>query len=164
MKKNVYAIALAFLGLGSFSAQAQDQRLIKADKDLAPAGRSCATMEVLEAQMAADPSLAQRMANVERQTAEVLANPIANRATAGVVTIPVVVHVLYNTSAQNVSDAMITAQLDVLNKDFSKTNADASLTRLCLPAWPPIPTCNLCWPSGLPPVLLPPALCASKRK
>ena len=42
-------------------------------------------------------------------------------------TIPVVVHVLYNTAAENVSDAQVQAQIDVLNKDFAKTNADASL-------------------------------------
>ena len=45
-----------------------------------------------------------------------------------VITIPVVFHVIYNTSAQNISDAKILAQLDVLNKDFSRTNADASNT------------------------------------
>ncbi|UOQ53589.1 M43 family zinc metalloprotease [Hymenobacter cellulosivorans] len=127
MKKNVYAIALAFLGLGSFSAQAQDQRMAKTDPALITPGRTCATMEVLEAQMAADPSLAQRMAKVEQQTAEVLSSPATANRIGAVVTIPVVVHVLYNTTAQNVSDAMITAQLDVLNKDFSKTNTDAGL-------------------------------------
>jgi len=46
---------------------------------------------------------------------------------ATVITIPVVVHVLYNTSAQNVSDARIHSQIDALNRDFSKTNSDAGL-------------------------------------
>ncbi|PJJ54414.1 M43 family zinc metalloprotease [Hymenobacter chitinivorans] len=128
MKKNVYAIALACLGLASFSAQAQDQRMAKGNDDAMLRGRSCATMDVLEAQMAADPSLAQRMADVERQTAAVLANPTTANRTGAVVTIPVVVHVLYNTTAQNVSDAMVQAQIDVLNKDYSKTNSDVSLT------------------------------------
>lgn len=43
-----------------------------------------------------------------------------------VVTIPVVVHVLYKTSTENVSDAQILSQLAVLNNDFRKLNADFS--------------------------------------
>ena len=43
-----------------------------------------------------------------------------------VVTIPVVVHVVYNTSAQNISDAQIQSQIDNLNRDFRRNNADAS--------------------------------------
>jgi len=44
-------------------------------------------------------------------------------------TIPVVFHVLYNTTAQNVSDALIQQTLTQLNKDFSKTNTDLSTAR-----------------------------------
>jgi hypothetical protein len=40
-------------------------------------------------------------------------------------TIPLVVHVVYNTAEQNVSDAQIKSQVDILNKDFSRTNSDA---------------------------------------
>jgi hypothetical protein len=40
------------------------------------------------------------------------------------ITIPVVFHVIYNTTTQNIPDARIFAQLDVMNKDFSRTNAD----------------------------------------
>ncbi|QNH62688.1 M43 family zinc metalloprotease [Hymenobacter sediminicola] len=125
MKKNVYALALSLLGLTS-AAFAQEARLAPTS---APAlsGRSCAAMEVLQAQMAADPSLAQRMATVEAQTRAFEANPVASRATAGIVTIPVVVHVLYNTAAENVPASQITAQIDVLNKDFAKLNSDAGL-------------------------------------
>jgi hypothetical protein len=43
---------------------------------------------------------------------------------AGVIAIPVVVHVLYKNSAQNVSDAQIASQIAVLNNDFRKLNAD----------------------------------------
>jgi Pregnancy-associated plasma protein-A/Secretion system C-terminal sorting domain len=44
-----------------------------------------------------------------------------------VVNIPVVVHVLYNTAAQNISDAQIASQIAVLNADFRKLNTDANL-------------------------------------
>lgn len=47
-------------------------------------------------------------------------------AKENVVTIPVVVHVLYKNSEQNISDAQIQSQLSVLNADFRKLNADFS--------------------------------------
>lgn len=43
------------------------------------------------------------------------------------VTIPVVVHVVWNTTAENISDAQVQSQIDVLNADFRKLNSDASL-------------------------------------
>ena len=41
-----------------------------------------------------------------------------------VVTIPVVFHVLYKNTTQNISDAQINSQLAILNEDFRKLNAD----------------------------------------
>ena len=43
---------------------------------------------------------------------------------SGIVTIPIVVHVLYKNDAQNISDAQILSQIKVLNEDFRKLNAD----------------------------------------
>ncbi len=40
------------------------------------------------------------------------------------IVIPVVVHIIWNTPGQNISDARILSQLDVLNKDFNGTNTD----------------------------------------
>ncbi|MEP7256965.1 MAG: M43 family zinc metalloprotease, partial [Flavitalea sp.] len=39
--------------------------------------------------------------------------------------IPVVVHVMYNRDEQNISAAQIKSQIDILNKDFRRLNADA---------------------------------------
>ena len=91
-------------------------------------GRACSTMEVLQAQLAADPAQAQRMAAIEAQTRSYLAQPaVMQRIAAGTpVVIPVVMHVVYNTAAQNVPQSQIDAQIRVLNEDFAKTNADAS--------------------------------------
>jgi len=38
--------------------------------------------------------------------------------------IPVVVHIVFGTAEQNISDARVLSQLDVLNKDFNGLNAD----------------------------------------
>ena len=43
--------------------------------------------------------------------------------------IPVVVHVVYNTTEENVSDAIVRSQIDILNQDFRRQNTDASKTR-----------------------------------
>jgi actin-like ATPase involved in cell morphogenesis len=40
------------------------------------------------------------------------------------ITIPVVVHVVYRTAAENISDAQVISQIQVLNEDFARTNAD----------------------------------------
>ncbi|MGB1315430.1 MAG: T9SS type A sorting domain-containing protein [Chitinophagales bacterium] len=43
--------------------------------------------------------------------------------------IPVVVHIVYNTAQENLSDALINSQIDVLNKDFRRLNLDTANTR-----------------------------------
>jgi len=45
-----------------------------------------------------------------------------------IVTIPVVVHVVWNTTQENISDQQIFSQIDVLNADFRRTNIDAIMT------------------------------------
>jgi hypothetical protein len=44
----------------------------------------------------------------------------------GIIRIPVVVHVVWNKEEENVSDAQIQSQIEVLNKDFRKLNQDIS--------------------------------------
>ena len=45
-------------------------------------------------------------------------------AVPSLVTVDVVVNVVYRTSAQNVSDAQVKSQIDVLNRDYAATNPD----------------------------------------
>ena len=47
-----------------------------------------------------------------------------------IISIPVVVHLLYNTAEQNISDAQIRSQIEVLNRDFRRMNTDAVNTPL----------------------------------
>ena len=64
---------------------------------------------------------------------EAIENSLKNRVNYNrsqlVITIPVVFHVIYNNNAQNIPDARILEQLNVLNQDFSRNNLDASNTR-----------------------------------
>lgn len=68
-----------------------------------------------------DPAAAQRRADLEAFTRQYAVSPQAVR---NVIRIPVVVHVVYNTPDQNVSDAQIHAQIDVLNEDFRNINTN----------------------------------------
>lgn len=86
--------------------------------------RSCATMDHLETQKQKDPTLEFRMQNLEKATGNLL-NELQTNAVSGVITIPVVVHVLYNTNAENISDEQILSQIEILNEDFRRTNSDA---------------------------------------
>ena len=85
--------------------------------------RSCGTTEQLKQQLASDPGLRSRMTAIEHGMR--IPSSSAQR-TSAIVTIPVVVHVVYNTAEQNISDAQIQSQIDALTEDFTKTNADAA--------------------------------------
>lgn len=87
----------------------------------------CASNEVYERMLKDDPQFAANRAQIERETRQWIQNN-ANNKIGAVITIPVVFHVVYNTAAQNISDARILEQLNVLNQDFGRTNADAGST------------------------------------
>lgn len=112
--KKPYALVLAGL-LCASSAMAQSTF------------KRCASHEVLQEQLQHDPGMQARMDAIEAFTAKYVKNN-ANKRTAAVVTIPVVVHVVYNTASQNISDCQVQSQIDVLNEDFRRLNADKSQT------------------------------------
>ncbi|WBM75189.1 M43 family zinc metalloprotease [Saprospira grandis] len=89
-----------------------------------PGPRNCHAMDVLQQQQQANPAVEQRMRSIEQHTQNFIRSGQAN-SSRSVITIPVVVHVVYNTTAQNISDAQILSQIQVLNEDFRRTNSDA---------------------------------------
>ena len=88
--------------------------------------RTCATMEEHRRLAHLYPEYRRRRREIELETRQFIARYAAEGLRTGVVRIPVVVHVVWNTAAQNVSDAQIQSQIDVLNADFRRTNADAA--------------------------------------
>ena len=103
--------------------------LMPNDNVIASSQRQCAADEVLQEQLKADPSLKDRMDEIESFTQRAMANPASHRLLAnGDIEIPVVVNVLYKTAAENVSLAQIQSQIAVLNEDFAATNADYNTT------------------------------------
>src|SRR4030095_4844996 len=78
-----------------------------------PGNRSCGTMEAYRMLVKEDPSIVQRMEQIENFTQLVTQNQ--RLLPDGTIEIPVVVNVLYKTNAQNISLAQIQSQIDVLN-------------------------------------------------
>lgn len=120
MKKIILsAFALLFL----FSCNNDETSIPTEEKDQLTHNhhRGCASHEVLEQQLKQDPSLAQRMQQIEEFTTEAIRT---GKLVNGKIQIPVVVNVLYKTTAENISLAQIQSQIDVLNKDFNATNSD----------------------------------------
>lgn len=129
MKKSVVAAmaACVLLGMGCNKEDLKDDSQDPEVETISLTGR-CASQEVLAAQLQEDPALAERMQAIEAVTAHVIKNPDNYFLSGGNVVIPVVVNVLYKTSAENISQAQVQSQIDVLNDDFATTNDDYNNT------------------------------------
>ncbi len=86
----------------------------------------CATMEYLEMRLKENPELENNLKIIEQKTQKwIRENASSIAGNKDVIVIPVVVHVVYNTPEQNISDAQILSQIEVLNQDYRRLNADA---------------------------------------
>lgn len=128
MKKSLVLLAgVVLFGIScNKSSNHEDETTL--NEEITAKQRNCSSDDVLQQQLKDDPTLGARMNAIEDFTKQVLANPGQYRLVNGVVEIPVVFNVLYKTSAQNVSLTQLQSQIDVLNEDFSATNADYNLT------------------------------------
>jgi hypothetical protein len=110
MKKQITLLLLSLLFVGILSAQERD----------------CSTMENLEYRKQLDPQLEARMQQIEDFTRQrIQENGTQESITGNIIIIPVVVHIIYNTAQENISQAQIQSQIDVMNEDFRRTNTDA---------------------------------------
>jgi hypothetical protein len=106
------------------------------------AQRDCRSFEYRQEALKNDPGLAARISAIEQFTRRLQpsagqrpsvivtgtdpAGQDPRKAALSLITIPVVVHIVYNSSAQNISDAQVQSQIDVLNADYHKQNADTA--------------------------------------
>lgn len=92
--------------------------------------RSCGSMEYHKNLLATDPVYRANRERIENLTAKYLATMSGQvrKAQSNTITIPVVVHVLWNTPDQNIADERIFEQIKILNDDFNRRNADAANT------------------------------------
>lgn len=122
MKKLIITLTTAslwFIGL-----QAQDNKHAK----IIP----CITTEMTEELMKQDPQYKINQDELERFTEQYELqqrnNSSANKTSSVVRIIPVVFHVIHAGGNENISDAQLLSQIDVLNADFRRLNADTTDT------------------------------------
>lgn len=119
MKHVLYS--LFFLGMSTALAQ---------ETDPIPAHRNCGTMEHQKMLEQQDPHLLQNQEKIEREVQDFITQYRTNPdyTVTAVVTIPVVFHVVWNTTAESLNVNRLNDQLAVLNADYRKLNTDWSNT------------------------------------
>ncbi|MCS6991642.1 MAG: M43 family zinc metalloprotease [Chitinophagales bacterium] len=90
------------------------------------AQRQCGTDEYLRRLAAADPSWLERWKQSEEVAQQWMQQ--MQPQTRNTYIIPVVVHVIWKTPSQNITDEQIGSQIEVLNEDFNRLNADTTKT------------------------------------
>jgi len=107
--------------------------------------RNCQAMHVLSDKLKDNPGMKNKLAVIEKHTQSAIAFKKGGNGNgnggggnggggggggsdptpyAGTINIPVVVHVVYANSQENISDAQINSQISVLNDDFNASNSD----------------------------------------
>jgi len=116
MKRLFLAVISIVLTAGVFGQNDQREEVIR---------RICGSQLDFVEMQKSDPAQYQRYLDFETQ----VQNSINSKTIPpGVITIPVVVHVVYNNLSQNISDDQIKAQINSLNKDYRRLNDDAYKT------------------------------------
>jgi hypothetical protein len=86
--------------------------------------RMCGAMEVHHRLLEADPNFRLRQADLERATIQRMM--LGETRRLAITTIPVVVHVVYNSTSENISVPQIKSQIAALNRDYRAKNPDKS--------------------------------------
>jgi len=82
----------------------------------------CKTMELHIKHLKDDSGYESRLRELERLTKKYINN--LKPFDTAIVKVPVVVHIVYNTPYQNISNARVQSQIDILNTDFRRLNSD----------------------------------------
>ncbi|MBK8951797.1 MAG: hypothetical protein IPM85_05200 [Chitinophagaceae bacterium] len=92
----------------------------------------CGSHSYLQTELQRKPSLSARISEAEKNSRETMA-----RVFTGIVKIPVVIHNLYHTPEEKITDAQAMSQIDAFNKHFRKRNADtAAILPISVPCLP----------------------------
>ena len=130
MRKILLLLSAAILLIAACnkSSRNDDASPISEEDGFTATERKCGADEILQEQLKTDAALRERMDQIEAFTQRYIQNPDLQKLVNGKIQIPVVVNILYKTSAENISAAQIQSQINVLNKDFSATNSDYNKT------------------------------------
>lgn len=115
MRKFLFQVTVLGLLYFFFTPSARSQEI-----------RRCGTVEYLLMQEEKHPGAIQKWKDASALAEKWVKDHASG--TRSVITIPVVVHVVYHTAAENIPDHQIYSQIDVLNEDFNRRNADTFKT------------------------------------
>jgi len=121
MKKTFFYL-FSVVAMTACNNTSETENLTESDQPITTLRKSCPSEDIRAELLKSDAAARERYANIESAVNAFQGKVLAD----GSVDIPVVVNVLYKTSAENISDAKIAEQIAILNADFAGTNADAS--------------------------------------
>src|SRR5690242_18817004 len=87
------------------------------------AQEKCAATAYQQEALRQDPSLRNRIDAIETFTRQQQSRT-TSRTEATIIKIPVVVHILYHTPGEKISDAQVASQIESLNRYFRRRNSD----------------------------------------
>lgn len=118
---------LALIAFGSLSAQG----LIQASQNIAPLSLDnssplvqCGSHKHMEHIDRNHKGFLDDSNNFMKNLSEYVSSNKSKRSSAGVLTVPVVFHVVYNSPDENLADSVLLNQINVLNENFRRQNAD----------------------------------------
>lgn len=120
MEKKSYKYIL----LGTFAF------LLQSEITFAQSEKHCGSTKVEQVLKATNPELIEKEANYNKLLAQEIENKKQQKSSQSsetVYRIPIVFHIIHQNGSENISDAQILDQVDILNEDFAKLNADTSL-------------------------------------
>ena len=85
----------------------------------------CTSSELLKNHLVENPQMHQELEELEGQIARQMASQKLQTRSANI-TLPVVVHIIYKTNTENISDEQVYSQIDALNRDFNKQNNETN--------------------------------------
>lgn len=91
-----------------------------------PKYRQCGVQQVNERLTELDPKLRERQLRIEQDCRRLIERGEAQRVWRRLITLQVVVHVVAKTDDEDIPDEQVESQIEVLNQDYRKRNADTS--------------------------------------
>lgn len=114
--KSLFTLSVSMLACICVFAQANLQR--------------CGTFNVMQYQQQLDPTYKQRVNACFDNAAQLVAQKQSSRAADDTIyKVRLVFHVVYGSAAEDIPDSVIYSQVEVLNEDYRRLNADTSRTR-----------------------------------
>ncbi len=88
------------------------------------AQQKCSSSSYQQEELRKNPSLVEKINSIEAFANQNTENAVAARTGEIIIKIPVVVHILFHTQNEKVSDAQVNSQIEALNKYFRRRNSD----------------------------------------